>query len=135
MLKKALGISVIILVAALVLNNMLGGFEPVQTSIVPFTDSYVYGNEYEGRYDSNELTDLVEEVRAQLSSGDLEGELVIINYFDDRKEKRGDLKQFVGAITSNPSPLNSKSNFSVLKLEWTAKIFEPTFALVTAVFQ
>src|SRR5210317_594349 len=116
-MKKALGIAVIILIGGLVLNNLLGGFQKVEVDLIDATNYYVYGKEFAGRYNSDKLQGLIDETRTRLSENLLEGELVIINYQDERSEKRGDLKQFIGVLSTSENTKNEQSGLLLRKIE------------------
>ena len=110
-MKKVLGIAVVILVAGLVLNTMLGGFKQIDLELKKVDNYHIYGQSFSGRYDSDELAELVEEVRELVQSDEMEGDLVIVNYMNERQEKRGDVEQFVGILGQRNQPFNEIEGF------------------------
>lgn len=104
----------------------------MEVAIVNVPDYYIYGQRFEGRYDSDKLVELVETMRIRLENEELEGELVIVNYFDDRREKRGDLLQFIGALNNEESFINKNAGLELLKLE-NDRAIESTINIVKLV--
>ena len=99
-MKKLLWISAVILIGALVLNNILGGFQDIESNIVEVDAYKIYGLAYSGKYDSDQLSDIVTHTRQLLTDKTLRGDLVIVNYFDFKAEKRGVVNQFIGVQLS-----------------------------------
>ena len=95
-MKRLLWISAAILAGALVLNNILGGFQEVEATIIKVDGYTIYGQPFQGNYDSDQLTDIVDYTRELLDEGTLAGDLVIVNYFNFKQEKRGFVDQFIG---------------------------------------
>lgn len=100
-MKKTLFAAAVIVLVGLVINSMLGGFKEVDVQLVQVDNYRIYGKSFSGRYDSEELTQLVEQVRGFVLDGTLNGDLVIVNYMNERQEKRGDVEQFVGVLSSD----------------------------------
>lgn len=95
-MKKLLWISAVILIGALVLNNILGGFQEVEAKLIEVDGYRIYGQAYTGKYDSDQLSDIVAHTRQLLADTTLQGNLVIVNYSDFKAEKRGVVNQFIG---------------------------------------
>ena len=95
-MKRLLWISATILVGALLLNNILGGFQEVNATIIEVDGYQIYGQSFQGNYDSDQLTDIVDLTRKLLAEGTLSGDLVVVNYFNFKNEKRGFVDQFIG---------------------------------------
>lgn len=110
-MKKTLFAAAVIVLVGLVINSMLGGFKEVDVQLVQVDNFRIYGKSFSGRYDSEELTQLVEQVRGIVLDGTLKGDLVIVNYMNERQEKRGDVEQFVGVLTSDEEQRIELSGF------------------------
>jgi|GEM_PF-3051669 len=111
-MRKFFVIAAIVLLFGLVVNQYLGGFKSLDAKIVPSRDIVVRGKMFEGSYKQDDLKHTIDSLRDQISSGKLAGELVIVNYFNDKDEKIGRLKQFVG-IAANHSLEDTTSSREV----------------------
>jgi hypothetical protein len=115
-MKKLLLITAALLLGSLLVNNMLGGFDKVDVDIVEVNDYLIYGQAFAGRYNSDELENRVTRIRQLVEEGTLEGNLVIVNYIDEQKEKRGEVKQFVGVLLINPALLTPVEGLKLLTI-------------------
>jgi hypothetical protein len=110
-MKKSLFAAAVIVLVGLVINSMLGGFKDVDVQLVQVDNYRIYGKSFSGRYDSDELENLIEQVRKMALDGTLAGDLVIVNYMNERQEKRGDVEQFIGVLTSDGKPRTELPGF------------------------
>jgi hypothetical protein len=116
-MKKLLWISAVILIGALVLNNILGGFQDVESNIVEVNGYKIYGQAFSGKYDSDQLSDIVTHSRELLADKKLHGDLVIVNYFDFKAEKRGVVNQFIGIQLSESEEYESIAGYELRTIE------------------
>ena len=98
MIKKVIIIALLIAAAAVLINYSLGGFKPVKPQLVSLHDTVIYGKLYEGSYNSELLSELIDQYRRELEKHQQAGQLTIVNYDQPDLEKRGMVKQFVGII-------------------------------------
>lgn len=115
-MKKFLVISAVILLAAVIINYALGGFREIEPGLVSTKAITLYGFQYEGRYNSNELDNKITQLRTLLDASEQDGTLTIINYMQPEFEKRGVVKQFVGIIWEKDTT-SSLVNLTTLQLE------------------
>lgn len=97
-MKKSLYIAIVIALAAVVINFSLGGFDAVEQGLITSDKVVIYGQEYEGRYNSKTLDELLNKFRTTLDNNQGQGRLTIVNYHQPELEQRGTVKQFVGII-------------------------------------
>ncbi len=116
-MKKLLWISVVVLIGALILNNILGGFQDVESNIVEVDAYKIYGQAFSGKYDSDQLSDIVTRTRELLADKTLHGDLVIVNYFDFKAEKRGVVNQFIGVQLSEGEEPGSVEGYELRTIE------------------
>ena len=114
-MKKYLIIAAIIAFAAVIINYVLGGFNKIEPGLVTTEKEVVYGREYEGRYNSEALDNLISELRTILSNSSSKGQLTIINYLRPDLEQRGTVKQFVGIIWDKNKVTNSDYDSLILE--------------------
>jgi hypothetical protein len=112
--KKYILFAVIITAAALIINYVLGGFKPVDSGLITSEKMIIYGQAYEGRYNSTALDELISELRGQIENTEAEGQLIIVNYLQPELEKRGTVSQFVG-IAWDAVPLGISYDSLVLE--------------------
>ena len=101
-MKKYLLFAAIIAAAALIINFAMGGFATIEPGLVTTEKVVIYGRNYEGRYNSQALDELIAELRQVIVGSAQPGQLTIINYHQVELEKRGTVKQFVGIIWQKP---------------------------------
>ena len=116
-MKKILLIAFAVLLGALVVNTMLGGFDKVEVELVEVNGYHIYGQPFSGRYNSDELEGMIAMARKLVNDNTLEGELVIVNYVDEKSEKRGEVKQFVGVQLNDTTGLVQLENFELLTIK------------------
>ena len=95
-MKKYLALGAVVLILGLAVNYSLGGFEDIKPQLIEVDNYTIYGNGFEGSYKSNQLSDLVDEMRSHQQKLDHESDLVIINYRNEAKETLGKVDNFVG---------------------------------------
>lgn len=107
-IRKIAGISVVLLVIALFAGYViLGGFRPVQISLVQVDNYYLLGRHFEGRYKSDTVGNYFSEMRAYLLDGIIKGSPVII-YDEEPGDRRGISKVFIGIKLTDISSLTDQ---------------------------
>jgi hypothetical protein len=115
-LKKYFILGGLIVLAGVVINYSLGGFEPVKPELISNRQTVIYGWPYEGSYSSDSLTNQIAALRKIIKENDHIGTLTIINYQQPKLEQRGMVKQFVGIEWEN-SKVNPPSGMDSLIIE------------------
>jgi hypothetical protein len=114
--KKFLIIGALVVIGAVIINYTLGGFEPVQPSLISSQTLTLYGQHYEGRYNSEALDELIANLRKRIDESENEAVLTIVNYNQEELEKRGVVKQFVG-INWKALPLENNTDLDSITIE------------------
>lgn len=114
-MRKYLILGSVIILTGLVINALLGGFDPVEPVLVSTNETILYGWPYEGGYDSDSLNNRVDNLREILSRSNAAGQLTIVNYIEPTLEKRGMVKEFIG-IEWKDLPAQTAAQFDTLKL-------------------
>jgi len=94
--RKYLFFGGLILLGGIVINYSLGGFKPIEPTLVSTHGTTIYGLLYEGGHASDSLENQVSCLRKTISESNQSGTLTIVNYNQPELEKRGMIKQFLG---------------------------------------
>ena len=113
-MKKYLVFGAIIIIAGVVINYSLGGFNPIVPGLVSSNGVTLYGWNYEGRYSSETVDKHIETLRDILNKTDQEGVLTIVNYIKPDLEKRGVVQQFIGIEWINKNSPNTNDLDSLI---------------------
>ena len=95
-MKKFFLIGGLVVFGAIIINYTLGGFKPLEPALISSQSLTLYGQHYEGRYNSEALDELIGDLRRRIDESESEASLIIVNYNQEELEKRGVVKQFVG---------------------------------------
>lgn len=106
-IKILIGAIVVVTIGAIGYFS-LGGAEEVVITHEEVNDYVMIGMDYNGRYRSEELRDIYEEIKNKLDSGIIEGVMVVVNYnMDNDSLESGFIHQFLGI------QLNMVDNYKV----------------------
>lgn len=113
-MRKYLILGALLVLAGIVINFSLGGFKKIEPELISTHTTVIYGSLYEGGHSSDSLTNLIAHFHEILTESNHSGTLTIVNYMQEKLEKRGLVKQFVGIewekSANNPKrPLDSLS--------------------------
>lgn len=103
-MKKYFILGAAVVIFGLLINYTLGGFTPVQAEKVEVSDYVIYGIAFEGSYKSNGLSELVEKMRQLQQDFNGAADVVIVNYYNEDKEKIGLVNNFVGIRFHSAEP-------------------------------
>lgn len=103
-MKKYIILGIVVVVFGLLINYTLGGFATVKTEKVEVNDYIIYGIAFEGSYKSNELDDLVGSMQKRQQEFNGAADVIIVNYFNEDKEKIGLVNNFVGLRFHSAEP-------------------------------
>ena len=95
-MRKYLVIGALVVLAGIVINYSLGGFKQIEPELISTHSTVIYGSLYEGGHSSDSLTNLIAHIDKILTETGRKGTLTIVNYIQEKLEKRGMVKQFVG---------------------------------------
>jgi hypothetical protein len=95
-LRKYLIFGALVVLAGIVINYSLGGFKKIEPELISTHSTVIYGSLYEGGHSSDSLTNLIAQFHKILTASGQTGTLTIVNYKQEKLEKRGLVKQFVG---------------------------------------
>lgn len=103
-MKKYFILGAAIVIFGLLINYTLGGFADIEPKLVSVGNYTIYGTAFEGSYKSSGLTDLVESMKKRQQDFNGEADVVIINYFNEEKERIGMVNNFVGLRFNRTEP-------------------------------
>ena len=95
-MRKYLVIGALVVLASIVINYSLGGFKQIEPELISTHSTIIYGSLYEGGHSSDSLNNLITHYQKILTESGQPGTLTIVNYIQEKLEKRGLVKQFVG---------------------------------------
>lgn len=98
-----MGISALCLIVLLLAGYIkLGGFNPVQMTLIQVDNYYFLGRQFEGTYKSDSVGACLREMRGYVQDGTIKGQPVII--FDKEPEDRqGSSQLFIGILLTDSS--------------------------------
>ncbi len=97
-MKKYFVLGGFIVIAGVLINYILGGFDPLNAEVVEQPAMVLYGWPYEGSYKSAALDEQVEKLRQMVQQSPDSGTLTIVNYLQPELEKKGMVRQFTGIV-------------------------------------
>ncbi|MCB0494863.1 MAG: hypothetical protein KDC79_01890 [Cyclobacteriaceae bacterium] len=95
-MKKYFVLGAAVVILGLLINYALGGFAAMEPKLIEVNDYTIYGEPFEGSYKSTELSELVNKMREKQKQFGEAADVVIVNYFNEDKERVGYVKNFVG---------------------------------------
>lgn len=115
-MRKYLVIGALVVLAGIVINYSLGGFKQIEPELISTHSTVIYGSLYEGGHSSDSLTNLIAHYHEILAGSGQPGILTIVNYIQEKLEKRGVVKQFVG-IEWETKPQSLGPPYDVLDID------------------
>ena len=95
-MKKYFVLGAAIVIFGLLINYTLGGFANFEPRLVNVNNYTIYGTAFEGSYKSSDLKETVQKMKKKQQDFNGAADVVIINYFDDDRERIGRVSNFVG---------------------------------------
>jgi len=97
-MKKYFVLGGFIVIAGVLINYLLGGFDPLNAEVVEQPAMVLYGWPYEGSYKSAALDEQIEKLRQMVRQSADSGTLTIVNFLQPELEKKGMVRQFTGIV-------------------------------------
>ncbi len=115
-MKRNLLIAALVIIAGVVINYSLGGFDEIKPELVEVNNYLIAGQPYRGSYKSQTLTHLVDSLREQQTKHP-GSKLLIVNYKNEANEAIGLVDNFVGLSYKEAVSISNRAEKRIIEAQ------------------